>query len=213
MKKKIDFDDLILDDLLPELVTNVKEDMKNFEDLINLDSALKREIFLFDIVEGTGVSIYEQINFWNRYDDKHNIPIEERQPIKIYINSGGGYLSETFTIIDAIKTSRTPVWTINIGLALSGGFFSFITGHKRIATPRSSFLFHEGSTSNAGTSGQFENYTTYYKKQLQILKDLVLDNTKIIEEEYEKIHKDDIWYTADEALEKGICDKIMEDLI
>ena len=212
MANNFDITDIV-EELIPSMLDNVKDDIKNFEDLVNLDGALTREIYLGDIVEGTGTSVYGIINFWNKYDENNNIPVEERKPIKIYIDSCGGQLTDTFVIIDAIKKSKTPVWTVCLGTALSGGFFSFIAGHKRIACSHSSFLFHEGSASTSGTSGQFENYTAYYKKQLDQLKQLVLENTKITEDEYEKIRRDDVWYTAEEALEKGICDELMEDLI
>ena len=41
------------------------------------------------------------------------------------------------------------------------------------------------------------------------LKDIVLKETNITEEEYERIKREDIWYDAYEALEKGIIDEII----
>ena len=208
-----DFDIINLDDISECLVKNVKDDIKSFEDLINLDGATSREVYLYDIEAGTGPSIDGYIRFWNNYDEKHNIPIEEREPIKIFVDSNGGYLGDTFTIVDAIKMSKTPVWTICIGAAYSGGFFTYICGHKRFAYPHASFLFHEGSTSNGGTSSQFENYTAFYKRQLGQLKDIVLNNSNITEEEYDKIRKDDIWYDAKDGIEKGFVDEIVKEFI
>ena len=199
-----------LDDLVDALSTNVKKDIKT---LINLDGALNREIYLFDITSGTGSSIDGYIRFWNDYDKKHNIPIEEREPIKIYIDSCGGSLTDTFTIIDSIKMSKTPVWTIAIGCVYSGGFFTFISGHKRIAYPHASFLFHEGSTGTSGTSSQFENYTAFYRKQLNQLASIVLNNTKITEKEYKDIRKDDVWYDVADGVEKGFIDEVIEEFI
>ena len=205
--------ELDLEDLMGIMQDNVKEDIKVFEDLVNLDGALKREIYLYDISSGTGSSIDGYIRFWNNYDNYHNIPIEEREPIKIYIDSCGGCLTDTFTIIDAMKLSKTPVWTINMGCAYSGGFFVFISSDKRIAYPHSSFLFHEGSTGTSGTSSQFENYTAFYKRQLEQLKNVVLDNTSITEEEYQEIKKDDIWYDVKDGVSKGFIDEIAKELI
>lgn len=202
-----------LDDLIGAVSDNVKDDIKTFEDLINIDGALNREIYLYDINAGTGASIDGYIRFWNAYDDKRNIPAEKRAPIKIYIDSCGGSLTDTLTIIDAIKLSKTPVWTICLGTAYSGGFFIVCSGHKRFAYPHASFLFHEGSTGTSGTAGQFENYTVFYKKQLEQLKQIVLENTNITEEEYNNIKKDDIWYTSQEAIEKNIVDEILEKLM
>ena len=202
-----------LDDLMGNMKENVKEDMKSFEDLVNLDGSLKRELYLFEISSGTGSTIDGYIRFWNEYDESHNIPVEQRKPIKIYIDSCGGSLTDTFTIIDAIKLSKTPIWTINLGCAYSGGFFTFISGHKRIAYPHSSFLFHEGSTGTSGTSSQFENYTAFYKRQLNQIKEIVLENTNMTEAEYQEIKKDDIWYDVKDGVEKGFVDEVAKELI
>lgn len=210
---KCDEMEFTLDDLIDAVQENVKDDVKTFEDVVNLDGALNREVYLGSIEGGVGSSIEGYIRFWNKYDDDHNIPVEERKPIKIYIDSPGGYLSDTLTMVDAIKLSKTPVWTICLGCAYSGGFFVFISGHKRIAYPHASFLFHEGSTSNGGTSSQFENYTAFYKKQLAQLKEIVLDNTNLTEEEYQNIKKDDIWYDVADGVEKGFIDEIAEGFI
>lgn len=202
-----------LEDLIGVIKEEVKNDLKTFDDVVALDSALNRELYLGSIEGGTGSNIEGYIRFWNKYDDDHNIPIEERKPIKLYIDSPGGYLADTFTMVDAIKISKTPVWTICLGCAYSGGFFTFISGHKRIAYPHASFLFHEGSTSNGGTSSQFENYTVFYKKQLTRLKEIVISNTNITEEEYQDIKKDDIWYDVAEGVEKGFIDEVAEGFI
>lgn len=200
-----------VEDLAEALMTNVKDDMKTFDDFLNLNSALNREILIGEIVDGLGVSVESYIRYWNKQDE--GIPREDRKPIKIYIDSLGGMLTDSMTIIDAIKMSKTPVIGICTGCAYSGGFFIFISCDQRIAYPHSSYLFHEGATSTGGTSGQFQNYAAFYKKQLDQLKDIVLDNTDITEDEYRDIKKDDIWYDAKEALEKGIADIIAEDFV
>lgn len=202
-----------LDDLMDAMGENVKKDMKSFEDFINLDGSARREIYVFDINPGVGSSVDGYIRFWNSVDDRKNIPVEEREPIKIYIDSCGGSLSDTLTIIDAVKMSKTPIIGICIGAAYSGGFFIFISCPKRIAYPHASFLFHEGSTSTGGTSSQFANYAAFYKKQLDQLKNVVLENTNITEDEYKDIKKDDIWYDVQDGIEKGFIDEVAKELL
>lgn len=215
MTDNCDFDttEIDIDELVPQLKLNIKEDMKNFDDLLNLDEALSRMIFISDIYDGCGSTVNAQIRFWNRYDDKHNIPIEERLPIKVYIDSAGGSLTDSLTIIDSIKMSKTPIWTINEGCAYSGGFFIFIAGHKKFAYPHSTFLFHEGSTGNIGDASKFRNFADFYEKQLEMIKNVTIDNTNITEEQYKEHKKDDWWFTAKEAKEYGICDTISEEFV
>lgn len=217
-KKKNDYcDDIIIDpeDLLRALAGAVKEDnKKDFCDIVNLSGYTQREIYLGgEIGDGTGTTIEGIIRFWNDIDNKNNIPVEERKPIKIYINTNGGDLLESFIMVDAIKMSKTPVWTIAQGMVYSGGFFTFICGHKRFAYPHASFLYHEGSAGNSGTAAQFENFTAFYKKQLSQLKELVIEQTKVDEEKYAEIKKEDWWLDVKEAIEWGIVDEVIKDFV
>ena len=198
---------------LLESLIEAEKTQYDFVDIVDLDNALNRCLHLGGIDTNVADSMVTYIRFFNRYDDEEGIPIEERDPIKIYIDSGGGDVMGTLTIIDAIKSSKTPIWTINIGQAYSGGFWVFIAGHKRISYKNASFLFHEGSTGSQGDANKFNNWADFYKKVLKKLKALVLEHTKITEEEYEKHAKDDWWLFAEEAIEYGICDEITEDLI
>ena len=208
-----DIQEFDLDNLVDALAENVKDDIKTFEDVINLDGAVNREVYVGDICSGLGQTVEGYIRFWNKYDDKRNIPIENRKPIKIYIDSTGGCLSDTFTMIDAIKLSKTPVWTICTGAAYSGGFFTFIAGHRRFAYDHASFLYHEGATATGADAGKFRNYAEFYQKELEQLKEVTLKYTKITPEEYKEHIKDDWWMTADEALKYGVCDEIAKEFV
>lgn len=199
-------------DLLEGLI-KADKDQYDFGDITDLSNALNRQLNVGEIDGNVGDAIDSYIRFFNRQDEQDGIPVEERVPIKIYIDSPGGDLVATFTMINSIRMSKTPVWTINIGAAYSGGFFTFIAGHKRFAYPLASFLFHEGSTGTSGDAGKFRNFADFYKKELDNLKKVVLEYTDITEEDYEKHINDDWWFTAEEALEYGICDEITKELI
>lgn len=193
----------------------IKQDkIKNFSEMLSLDTSLNRELQIADIDEEVGEAVETLIRFWNRIDKENGVAIQDREPIKIYINSNGGDLHATFTMIDAIQMSQTPVYTINIGTAFSGGFFTFIAGHKRFAYPNATFLYHEGSTGGGRQdAGKFRNYASFYENLMARLQKITLKYTNITEEEYEKHRNDDWWIFADEAIEKGICDEIINDFI
>ena len=198
--------------LLNELIKAEKTEY-DFVDVVDLSNALNRHLHLGEIDTAVADSFESYIKFFNKLDDEENVPIEDREPLKIYIDSGGGDLMATFTIIDAIKMSKTPVWTINIGMAYSGGFFIFLAGHKRFCYKNASFLFHEGSTGTFGDANKFNNWADFYKRVLKRLKEHTLECTKITEEEYERHVKDDWWFLAEEAIEYGVCDEIVTKII
>ena len=180
----------------------------SYEDVVNASASLNRELYVGAIGDDMSDGLEAMIRFYNRCDEQDNIPINDRIPIKLFIDSPGGDLTAAYTIINAIELSKTPVWTINIGCAYSAGFFIFITGHYRIAYPLSSFLYHEGSCIMGGDAHKFRNQADFYKKQLDQLKKHTLKYTNLSEEDYEKILKDDYWLTAEEAMAKGIVDEI-----
>lgn len=187
--------------------------IKSFDDAMTAFNYWHRSLTLCEINEDVGECIENMIRFWNAYDEENGILEEDRIPIKIYIDSPGGSLLASFTIIDSIKMSKTPVWTINIGTAYSGGFFIFINGHKRFCYQHSSFLYHEGATEVGGDAGKFQNFAAFYKTQLAELKNIVLNCTKITSEFYEEIRRDDFWMDADKAIELGVADEIIKEFV
>lgn len=200
-------------DLLNSLKDN-KSEVKNYEDVISLNETWHRHLFLGEIDDSVGEAIESLIRFWNQIDDENKATADKRKPIYIFINSPGGELSATFTMIDAITMSKTPVYTVNIGCAYSGGFLTFLAGHKRIAYPNSTFLFHEGSVSEVGgDAGKFQNFSAFYKDRLDAMKEFVLAKTNMTEDFYESIKRDDFWMTATQAIEYGVADEITSSFI
>ena len=74
-------------------------------------------------------------------------PVEERKPIVILINSGGGNLETCFAVVGIIEQSKTPVITVNLSSAHSAAGLILLAGHKRYCMPRSQMLIHKGSDS------------------------------------------------------------------
>ena len=60
-----------------------------------------------------------------------DVDVSERKPIVICINTNGGLLQETMSLAQVMIMSKTPVITVNIGAAYSGGALLLLAGHKR----------------------------------------------------------------------------------
>jgi ATP-dependent Clp protease protease subunit len=197
---------------LDEILSNEK--LQDTEKAYEAVDFLERCLYLNqEITPEHATLIFNSIKFWNLADEMDEIPVADRIPIKIYIDTPGGDLYATLSIIDTIGLSKTPVHTITIGNGFSGGFFIGISGHKRYAFPHSSFLFHEGSCTYEGDAHKFNEHGEHYKILLKKIRKHVLNKTKIDEEFYDKIRKDDYWFTAEEAIQYGIIDEIATSLI
>jgi len=176
----------------------------------NLDD---RCIWVDDEITEHSLEYGRNIIEWNKQDRKYDIPIEQRMPIKIMFFSGGGCLNTTNALVDIIALSKTPIYGYNINMAYSGACIMFMKCHMRYALKQSTFLIHQGSTGSFG--GDYHIVTAMiaeYERKIAEMYQFILDNTKISEEILtEKISTE--WYlTAEEAIELGFCDKIIDNI-
>ncbi len=141
-------------------------------------------------------------------EDAH-IDVEARTPIIIYIASNGGEVDAGFQIIDAIETSITPVYTVNISNAYSMGFLIGLAGHKRFSMPNAKFLMHDGSNFVYGTSTKVLDQMEFQKKVDSRVRDYILSHSNLSAEEYDAKLRVEWFMFADEAKEKGFIDTII----
>ena len=79
----------------------------DFEAIVNASASLNRELYVAGIADDMAGGLEAMIRFYNRCDEQDNIPVEERVPIKLFIDSPGGDLTGAYTIINAIELSKT----------------------------------------------------------------------------------------------------------
>lgn len=160
-----------------------------------------------------GINLNSLIHIIERYNyDDKDIPVEERLPIKIFIDSPGGDQVSANIFSNIIHMSKTPVYTINIGQAFSAAGLILIAGQKRFAMPGSYALIHSGSASVSGTKEQVESQHKFIKEIEKKSEEFVLSNTKIDKKQYAKNAPGD-WYISDEKqVELGIVDEIVTDI-
>ena len=147
---------------------------------------------------------------WNR-EDKGK-PVEERKPIKLFFFSPGGSLDINYSVIDIIRLSKTPIIGINMGVCCSAAAYIYLACHKRYMLPHSYFVFHQGSSQMSGTYGEVVAIMTDYQNQIAELSSFMEERTTYTSEEI----TDNIvteWYVREEeALEKGVCHEVIEDI-
>ena len=180
--------------------------------LVNFYSDLEnRTYWLSDEINHYTFDLVQYIIRWNREDK--GIPTEERKPIRIIIDCGGGHLSVSETVSNVIKMSKTPVYGIALGYVASGATVIYLSCHKKYALPNSVFVLHKGSCS--GVSGTYDEIVAFardYEKQMETLIGFYIDNTGYTEEEIEENIQTDWYIRTKEALEKGIVDELIADI-
>lgn len=159
-----------------------------------LDTALLRDVVLH-IVQ------------WNKED--MDIPKDKRKPIKLIIDSEGGNVICTLNLIDAIRSSVTPVYGVAFSLAASAAAYVLIACEKRFAFEHSTILLHDGTQAVYHTANKAKDTMRYYDRLDDIVKNLVVSNTNIPEDEYEDNKDRERYFFAEEAKAKGIVDYII----
>lgn len=179
--------------------------------LLNYYEAADRRILWVDSeIDIALLDVTRKIMQWNIED--RDIPVEDRIPIKIFIFSPGGNLAETMHACAVMEMSKTPVWTVNMGMALSGGFLLLVAGQKRFTMPYARAMMHRGSGGVGGTYGQAEDAMKDYNAQIMDMKNLVLKHTKITPATYGKNKERDWYFGAEDMVKHGIVDEIVTDL-
>lgn len=162
----------------------------------------KNRIFYIDYEVDETYELMElsKVIFQMNVEEK-DIPVEELKPIYLLIHSYGGDLEQANYFADLVISSRIPIITVTMGVAMSAGFIIFLAGHKRYMFKHSQLLVHEGSAAFQGTASEIEQAQKNYKKQLSEMKDYILSRTEIDEKTFNKNRTKD-WYLKVEEIEK-----------
>lgn len=142
--------------------------------------------------------------------EAHGLTYKPR-PIKIHIDSYGGYVYQCYGLLSVMEASKTPVHTIVTGAAMSCGFMILICGHRRFAHELSTPLYHQISGGAFGTIKEVQEQHEEMKRLQNKLEEIVLKKTKISKKKLKEIFetKKDWYMTAKEAKELGVVDELL----
>ena len=137
---------------------------------------------------------------------------DSEKDFSLYINSPGGSVTAGLAIYDTIKYIKCDVSTICMGMAASMGAFLLSAGTKgkRLALPNSTIMIHQPSGGAQGQATDMRIHTEWIldvkKKLNQMLAEATGQPLEVIERDTER----DNFMTAQQALEYGLIDKIIE---
>ena len=132
--------------------------------------------------------------------------------INLYIMSPGGSVTAGMAIYDTMQFIKCDVSTICMGMAASMGAFLLAGGTKgkRLALPNAEIMIHQPSGGAQGQATEIEIVADQILKTKEKLNRILAENTG---QTYEKIKADterDNYMTAEEALEYGIIDVVVD---
>ena len=201
-----------MNEIKNSLVPYVIEQTSRGERSYDIFSRLLKDRIIFlseDVNSASASTVIAQMLFLESED-----PDKE---ISFYINSPGGSVTDGMGIIDTMNYIKCPVTTICIGMAASMGAMLLTNGTKgkRFAIPNAEILIHQPliGGQGGGISGQTTEIKIHADQMIKtreklnrILSEQTGQPLEVIERDTERDH----YMTAQEALEYGLIDGIMD---
>lgn len=188
------------------LVPYVVERSGNGERSYDIFSRLLKERIIFidgEINDATADLVVAQILFLESENAEKDI--------SIYINSPGGSVTAGLAIYDTMQYVKCPIQTICLGQAASMGAFLLAGGTKgkRYTLPSARVMIHQPW---GGVEGQESDIAIHAKEILRLKKLTIEHFAEQTGKTFDVVAKDmerDFFMSAEEALEYGIVDQVM----
>ena len=135
--------------------------------------------------------------------------LDDKADISLYLNTPGGIVSAGLGIYDTMQLIRPNVNTICTGLAASMGSVLLVAGKERSILPHAKVMIHQPLGGAAGQASDILIEAEEIKKCRDELCSILAEHTK---QPFDRVFQDmdrDHWFTAQEAIDYGLVDKIL----
>ena len=135
--------------------------------------------------------------------------LDDKADISLYLNTPGGIVSAGLGIYDTMQIISPKVNTICTGLAASMGSILLSAGEKRSILPHARVMIHQPLGGVTGQASDIIIEAEEIKKCRDGLCNILAEHTK---QPFDKVFQDmdrDHWFTAQEAVDYGLVDKIL----
>ena len=135
--------------------------------------------------------------------------LDDKADISLYLNTPGGIVSAGLGIYDTMQLIKPNVNTICTGLAASMGSILLVAGKERSILPHAKVMIHQPLGGVAGQASDIIIEAEEIRKCRDELCSILSEHTK---QPFDKVFQDmdrDHWFTAQEAVDYGLVDKIL----
>jgi len=139
---------------------------------------------------------------------------DPRADISFYINSPGGSVHAGLAIYDTMRLIPNDVATLAVGFAASMGQFLVTVGAKgkRGALPNARIMMHQPSAGIGGTAADVAIQAENLEFTKTTIERIIAEHTGQTEATISRDGDRDRWFTAEQALEYGMIDRVLETL-
>ncbi|MFJ9028639.1 ClpP family protease [Streptomyces sp. NPDC102274] len=139
---------------------------------------------------------------------------DPRTDISLCINSPGGSVTAGLAIYDTMRLIPNDVSTLAMGFAASMGQFLLSVGErgKRYALPNARIMMHQPSSGIGGTAADIAIQAENLEFTKRAIERITAEHTGQTEETISRDGDRDRWFTAEQAREYGMVDRVVESL-
>ncbi|MDH6228577.1 MULTISPECIES: ATP-dependent Clp protease proteolytic subunit [Streptomyces] len=137
---------------------------------------------------------------------------DPRTDIGLYINSPGGSVTAGLAVYDTMRAIPNDVSTLVMGFAASMGQFLLTVGApgKRYALPNARIMMHQPSAGIGGTAADVEIQAENLQFTRRQIERILSEHTGQSQETIARDSDRDRWFTAGQALEYGMVDRLVD---
>ncbi|CDN58494.1 ATP-dependent Clp protease, proteolytic subunit ClpP (plasmid) [Neorhizobium galegae bv. officinalis bv. officinalis str. HAMBI 1141] len=190
-----------------QLVPMVVEQSSRGERSFDIYSRLLRERIIFlngEVNDTVSALVCAQLLFLEAENPK--------RPIHLYINSPGGVVTSGLAMYDTMRYIRAPVHTLCMGTARSMGSFLLMSGEpgERTALPNASIHIHQPLGGFQGQASDVFIHAEEMRRTKHRMTRLYAEHCGRSYDEFERAMDRDRFMTAEEAVEWGLVDRILQ---
>lgn len=139
---------------------------------------------------------------------------DPKTDIGLYINSPGGSVTAGLAIYDTMRLIPNDVATLAMGFAASMGQFLLSVGTpgKRFALPNARIMMHQPSAGIGGTTADIAIQAENLEFTKKAIERITAEHTGQSEETISRDGDRDRWFTAEQAKEYGMVDRVVESM-
>ncbi len=137
---------------------------------------------------------------------------DSEAPIQMYINSPGGQIYAGLAVYDTMQMISNPINTVAVGVTASFGTVLLTAGTKgqRFVLPHSTVHLHQPLGGAQGQATDIEIQTNEILRLRKKLNDILSHHTGQPAEKVKTDTERDYWLTAQDAVDYGLVDKVLE---
>lgn len=165
-------------------------------------SDTERKVLIYDEIGGWGIQAIDFINEINSGDTK--------LPLNVYINSPGGALVDALAIFNAIKRYEGETTAYVDGIAASAASYICMAFDKVVMPKNTMMMIHDPISFAVGNADDMRETADILDKFKNAILSGYADKSGKTTEEISDLLSNETWLSADEALEMGFADEVIE---